>query len=272
MIHYFSEKKDLDDFRRYLCSDLGGGLTDDVALKHSQQFTYLTSSVGLKIDNKDFSKTLNTFLDSKLKSKTWLPNTIKTYLNSLLKFSNFLIQQKHFGKNQNIEISHVNILKEFILQWQRSLHKKNKEFSKTKAKDYLANSDKISPEDLEKYTKSERASCAKKLLASGSVEGYNLTMHMKVRNFLIMTLTISNAHRSGCITNMLIHEFKAAKSFVRGGFHVIFVANHKTRTTYGPADVVVSPQVYEWMETYLNRFRPASEWDNLFVNWGMPCL
>ena len=67
---------------------------------------------------------------------------------------------------------------------------------------------------------------------------------------------------------MMVSEFREAKTNLKAGHHVIFVRDNKTRKTYGPADVVISKNLFSFMDTYLELCRPASESDKLFLNWG----
>ena len=83
-----------------------------------------------------------------------------------------------------------------------------------------------------------------------------------------MNLVFSNGHRTGCITNLTLGEFRDGKNQVKAGHHVIFVREHKTRRTYGAADLIIMPEMYKFMETYADLCRPASESMSLFLNWG----
>ena len=60
------------------------------ATKHLQQVDYLIGTNEFDIDEEGFISNLKQFIEQKLKDQSWAINTLRTYLNSLLKFSQYL--------------------------------------------------------------------------------------------------------------------------------------------------------------------------------------
>lgn len=111
--------------------------------------------------------------------------------------------------------------------------------------------------------------------------------HSLVRNNLLFRLAISNASRTGCLTNMTLLEFNIGCTDIQGGDHVVRVADHKTRfcilqylsihnktctcicrSTYGPAEVFLIPELYADIEKYVSCYREETECPSVFVSWG----
>ena len=171
----------------------------------------------------------------------------------------------------NINAKNLHTLLSFIKDWVNSLNKTSKAEFKIKAINTLTDNSKITPDDISRYTQSQRSSVVEKILRSDKsviLAFMCASTHTMIRNFIVFYLALTTGHRTGCITNMTVPEFKAGRNFVRQGDHIVLVYNHKTVKTHGPARVVISKQLYAYMDTYLNFCRPASESDALLLNWG----
>ena len=243
------------------------------ATKHLQQVNYLVSSNKFEMDDDGFVTNLKEFIEKKLKDRSWAINTLRTYLNSLLKFSHYLTKMNRLGlpNYSNVNANNLELLRTFINEWTNSLNKKSNEESKNKAKEMSHDNNKVKPDDIQRYTESNRAQLATKILSSERdviLATLNSSTHNLLRNYLIMNLVFSNGHKTGCITNLTLAEIRDGKAHVKSGHHIIFVWDHKTRRTYGAADLVISPKIYHYIETYVDLCRPASESTAVFLNWG----
>ena len=76
-----------------------------------------------------------------------------------------------------------------------------------------------------------------------------------VRDYLLTLLCINNASRSGALANMTLGEFR--KSQEEDGCFVIKVKKHKTLMTHGPAKLVLSSSLHQWMNIFISKFRNA---------------
>jgi len=76
---------------------------------------------------------------------------------------------------------------------------------------------------------------------------------VSVRDFVITEIALSNASRSGAITNMTLAEYTAAG--IESNQHVVSVAQHKTAHCYGPAKICLSATHFAWLRCYISVFR-----------------
>ena len=73
----------------------------------------------------------------------------------------------------------------------------------------------------------------------------NQAVYTLIRDFLLLEITIANAHRSGVLANMTVGEFKAAKE--KQDSIVISVKKHKTADTHGPENENESDEAYVFL-------------------------
>lgn len=117
-------------------------------------------------------------------------------------------------------------------------------------------SDLITPADVDKFERSEAACTAVKIigrLADSDVldelPTLTQTEYCTMRDYLFAEIAIGNANRSGELANMLLKEFESVR-FVDERY-VVSVASHKTSSLYGPAKIVLSPQLYSYVCIYV---------------------
>lgn len=90
---------------------------------------------------------------------------------------------------------------------------------------------------------------------------------VNARDYLILEIQLSCAHRSGVCANMKMGELENA-SVNEDGTRTIKVQNHKTYHCYGPAMVVVTNDLFELITKYTTHIRSLSSpgCDNVFVS------
>jgi hypothetical protein len=76
-----------------------------------------------------------------------------------------------------------------------------------------------------------------------------------VRDYLMTQICINNGSRSGPIANMTLEEFNNATK--QHDCIVVRVKKHKTFTTHGPAYIVLSSSLCEYVKIFIERFRNA---------------
>ena len=239
----------------------GGNLSKQQATKHMEQASYKTKDRTVNIASPTFVMEVAGIIDHN-QNKKWQPNTLRTYLNSLRQFIEFLVQIT------DLQIGDFNynttIPRALDKQWLTSSAKESKKNKSTKPK-----SDKIiNPQDLHIYMYSDRAKQAHDVLSTPQ-KTVSQTNHSLNRNFLLMSLALKNCQRSGCLTNLTIEEFVEGKDHISRGQHTVQVRNHKTAGKYGPANMVVSQELYVQLQTYIAIFRPQSgQTREVFLNWS----
>ena len=107
----------------------------------------------------------------------------------------------------------------------------------------------ISVEDVASFDKSEVALQATKLIgmtqswSEGNILGQQ--QYTLVRDFLLVNVAIANANRSGVLSEMTIQQLKNALKM--DDKYIISVSEHKTAVVYGPAKIIVSSTLYNWL-------------------------
>lgn len=101
-------------------------------------------------------------------------------------------------------------------------------------------------------------------------------MYTLVRNFILLEITIANAHHSGVLANMTMEEYKKAKKVEDS--MVISVKDHKTADTHGLACVVLSSSLFSYLGLYINEMHSqvvdstSEEYDSnkarVFLSWN----
>jgi len=99
-----------------------------------------------------------------------------------------------------------------------------------------------------------------------------ISLFANVRDYIMISICLDNASRSGSIANMTIGEFKRAKH--QNNTYQVLVINHKTVNTSGPAVLTFPVTLYQEAEKYLQHFRNALDGiakgkdSSFFVSWN----
>ena len=121
-----------------------------------------------------------------------------------------------------------------IRKWRRNLQKKIEERSQEKQLNDLQRLP--SPVDISAFDKSDAVRYSKQLLRMAMCKPITNLMckdFCSMRDYLITTLILDNASRSGAIANMTLKEYGQARVSKEGG-HLISVKQQKT-SYKGPA-------------------------------------
>ena len=198
------------------------------------------------------------------------PGTIKTNLNSVKKFYDFVLitQPSYVTVHPNTIAQMKGILK----QWCRNYYKKI-QIPKNKQLNDLAKLP--TPSEIKLLDSSNYKQEANKTLSSLSCtetipsrKGYCL-----VTDYLLTYLILDNASRAGCISNMTISEFNNAELQADGSF-IIAVKKHKTAATAGPAMLSLSDLLMRHLKLFVRRVRnrltgiKSRKDDPVFASWS----
>lgn len=204
-----------DGFKEYLTTFKGGSHKPSIAEKHKLQVWSIVKYVKGPIDQS--GSQVADIVQDKIKEGL-MPSTMRTYLYSFKLYLKFLIVLSSYGQIQ-LDISKLKAVGESINTWAQSLKKEA-----MKQKKIPDGEDFLTPDEVQSYLKSARAEEARKLIATS--QGADQKKHAAVRNHLIFRFALSNAHRTGCVTNLLLGEFHSAVE--KAGHMVVHVADHKT--------------------------------------------
>jgi len=139
----------------------------------------------------------------------------------------------------NVDDASVHLIDEKARLWSSSYKKDSQHRHLEKQDEDLSNL--ISPKMVAEYEQSESTRKAVSLisqLSGAHCLQINQAEYTLIRDFVLTQITIANAHRSGVLANMTMHEFNKAK--LREGSCVISVKKHKNADIHGPARVVLS--------------------------------
>ena len=270
---YLSSKEEddlLHEFVQWQKSIDGGNRAERQAQKHKR----IVMSIVRHNDDTEINyeylscpSFLNSWM-SKLKDEEKDPSTIKTYLNSVKHFIDFIVaSEKELFKNQNLE--KVRVL---LRQWRNTLYKEIQELDYEKqlnARDFFP-----TPSDIEIFDKSEISNSAiATLKQAATMPNFKVTKtnFCLVRDFILTSLIFDNASRPGALSNMTLDEY--SRVVFKDGGYVISVKKHKTKHK-GPAHIAFSAKNFKWLKTYLNKFRNQLDGigttpkHTVFVSWN----
>lgn len=212
------------------------------------------------------------FLSTDKVKNQFLPPTVKSYLGSLRHFYTFLLSEESDRLNKD-ETKLIEDMNARVARWISSYRKDNA--ARCLAKMEIDLKKLITPEQFVLFDRSEPAIAAIKYLgelSSGSVVNMTQTEYNTTRDFLLVQLVCSNANRSGILSNMTVTDFKAA-SKVKDSF-VVTIADHKTKSSYGSANLVLSPSLLGWIGVFITYARSivvklnGGKSDCVFLSWN----
>lgn len=215
------------------------------------------------------------FLQGYAKDK-YLLKTTQSYLMSLRHFYSFSLSAELGEDLSPISKERVISLKEKVTTWSSLFHHSSaKRHSEKIEKDLHAL---ITPKQINEFERSEAARNAICLLGQLSAT-HNIevtqSQYTLIRDFLIVEISIDNANRSGALSNMKMGELRRMKK--EGEDNVIFVKDHKTLATHGPARIALSAKLSSWVKIFVREVRckvsGATDGDShVFLSWNGEAL
>lgn len=198
------------------------------------------------------------------------PGTIRTYLNSLRQFYDYLLCDKPSSCSATTQeiCSMISITK----NWSSGYKKKVKIRKFQKQLDDLP--DLLKPEELHEYDHSNLVEESRLLIKKLSLKGRPplLQQFTSCRDYILTSLILSNATRPGALQNMTLKEFENA-SLASTGSYTVYVMDHKTIATSGPAVIVFTKFLHGECAMYIKHIRnqlPGISTlpdDPLFISW-----
>lgn len=201
-----------------------------------------------------FNKSLvrDKFLKEHAEQK-YKPDTVKAHLLSLRNFCSFVLTEEPECITVNAAI--IQQVAEKARLWTSSYKKDSNRRHLEKQMEDLENL--VTPEMISKFERSESARMAVSYigeLSGAHALAINQSIYTLIRDYVLLELTIANAHRSGVLANMTMGEFEKAKETKQGSM-LINVSKHKTADTHGPARVVISPTLFSYLKVYVTEVR-----------------
>ena len=253
----------------WLKSPDGGRQDGKTAKQHTHQIRKILTKI-------DPEKNMNSLLDLKLlrdvfvkdAEEQYQPKTIKSYLMSLRHFYSYIIAES--PKEIQADCHLASKLKEKMIRWSTSYKRTTLKRKWEKMEEDRENL--ISPEKIQAFETSRAARDAVKLLGQ-LTEACEMEITMShytlIRDYLMVQVSVDNANRAGVLSNMTVEEFcRASKESNR---YLVHVLNHKTFHAHGPAQIVLTQHLYNWIKIFIDKVRSKIASPNakeLFLTWN----
>ena len=184
------------------------------------------------------------------------PGTVKSYLGSLNLFFVYL-RTECPDKFEELDVNEGQLvsLSEQVKLWAKSSRKMaQNRFWEKRVEDIETLK---TPEEVKQFDTSEVARKAVKILGEFQTCPDNPLVskaeYTIVRDYLMTLICINNGSRSGPIANMTMEEFQNA--IEQDDCYVVRVKKHKTFTTHGPAHLVLSSSLHNYMKVFIEKLR-----------------
>ena len=193
-----------------------------------------------------------------LDSKKMRPGTVKSYLCSLAKFFEFLVDGYDTGLASlpNLGQELKGKLEQMVRRvkgWRSSISRLYETERWEKIIEDSRNA--IPPDDAKNITTSKPAMKAKQLLVKCTDQKVSLTEFVSIRDYLIARLGLENGQRPGPLEAARLRDFQTAESDGKGGY-VMYVARHKTSKA-GPAPISMKNNLHKQVVLYVKHVRSA---------------
>ena len=268
---YLSSKDDLlHEFVQWQKSIDGGNRAERQAQEHKRivmSIVWHNDGTEIHYEYLPCPSFLNSWI-TKLKDEDKDPSRIKTNLNSLKHFTDFIVaSNEELFKNQNLE--KVKVL---LWPWRNMLYKEIQELNYKKqlnVKNFFP-----TPSKIDIFDKSEIwISAITTLKQAAAVPNFKVTMRnlCLVRDYILTSLMFDNASSLGALSNMSVDEY--SKVVYKDGGYITSVKKHKTKHK-GPAHIALSTKNFKWLNTHLNRFQNQLDGigtnpkHTVFVSWN----
>lgn len=203
-----------------------------------------------------------------LESKKMRPGSVRSYLLSLAKFCEFVVD--HVVN----KVDNFPSIPEDVVERAGAIASRFKGMCSTVSKEYAHAKWEKQMEDeqnavptsvIEKMMESKKAQEAIRYLTLSYNNKPSESIFLSIRNYLIARLAIENCQRPGPFETATLREFECAKE-VDEKF-VMSVSRHKTSRA-GPAPITMTPNTMSNLRAYVKYVRPhfaKPEVDTLFV-------
>lgn len=175
------------------------------------------------------------------------PGTVKAFLHGLKAFADFLEWRDDIN---SVSLNVVTTMRQCAARWLKTVSKAGKARHQQFRYEESQKIDKLIA-SIPQLLTTRRAKQAKALLLS---EKTNITVEQfyDSRDLIILSILLSHGHRTGVIINATRNEFSEAPMH-EDGKQTIFVSNHKTSSTYGPAPIVLDLQLSNLLHAHIRQ-------------------
>ena len=204
----------------------------------------------------------------KYAEQKYVPQTIKSYFMSLRHFYSYVLAEKPVI-DATTEL--VTQMMEKVKRWSSSYKRSSQKRKWEKMEDRV---ELLTPEKIQQFERSQAAREAVillgKLSGAHSIE-ITQSHYTLLRDFLLVQILIDNANRAGVLSNMTVKEFERGYKDDR---YIMNVMKHKTFHVHGPAQVVLTGNLLNWISIFVKQVRSkqpcitADKEQPLFPSWS----
>lgn len=135
----------------------------------------------------------------------------------------------------------------------------------------------VTPEQVDCFQRSDMARNATTMFGVCQENNEPVTKleFTNMRDYLMTSIALENAHRSGVAASATLSEYSRKKPDESGQNVIIRVKDHKTKIIYGPAVICLSKHKAQLLDIFVSCVRPQikSDVDNIFTTWnGKPLM
>ena len=256
---------------KWLQSPDGGKKDEKTAKQHVSQIKNILSLIDAErrvTSLFDCSLLKNKFV--KCAEQKYVPQTIKSYFMSLRHFYSYVLAEKPVI---DITTELVTQMMEKVKRWSSSYKKSGQKRKWEKMEEDRV--ELVTPEKIQQFERSQAAKDAVILL--GKLSGaHNIEItqshYTLLRDFLLVQISIDNANRAGVLSNMTVKEFE--QGYKEDDRYIINVMKHKTFYVHGPAQVVFTGNLQNWINIFIKQVRSklsyitADKEQPLFPSWN----
>lgn len=253
-------------FFKYLGSPYGGKMSAKNAVEHVRHVHIMLNIIDSNGDDLDClvkKKGIyisDKFVDPHLEGKKLSGGTLKSYLESVRLFSNFvqhgLVVEQPFKVSKKMR-GKFERLPKWLDNFKKTIHRSTTTETTTRIVEEAMTA--LTDEDINVFYDCQRTRRAITILgeASGGDVVIGDLEFTLVRDYLICRLIIENGSRPGPFENMRVDRFENAVQNPDNGDYMIVVDEQKTSRHHGPAEISMDKSMYSYMKIYNENIRPS---------------
>ena len=204
-----------------------------------------------------------------LDSKEKRPGTMVTYLTSIQKFFEFVVDEQ-----LDVDSSLPKVADNTLVNMQRCIKKlpswravvRKRYKADEWRRDLRAIRTRVTTEDVKDINDTEPAVKAISLLQQANKRELNSSEYCLVRDFILASIGLQNCQRPGAMEGLTMEDFDCAEFDDETNTYTIYAPQHK-RSTAGPAPLTMTVSLYDKLATFVTDVRSTLdvESDKLFL-------
>ncbi len=243
-----NDRKCVTHFKTWLCSLDGGSREKSTSDVYGNAALCILGNLG-GINELHRCKELgiNGGYFESLLSSGMKPGTVKAFLHGLKTFADFLEWRDDMN---SVSPRVIKTMRQCAARWLITVSKVGKARQQEFHYEESQKIDKLIT-SVPQLLNTRRAKQAKALLFSKAM---NITVEQfqDSRDIIILSILLSHGHRTGVIINATRSEFSDAPIHEHGK-QTMFVSNHKTSSTYGPAAIVMNTELSNMLHAHIRQ-------------------